>query len=98
MNTHGTSNSHGQTTSDRLVATGKANLTGINFSATSGDETITVYDNTSASGKIIFKFIFSEFGTDSKSYYVYMPHGGIRCKIGIFVDITPGGRYVTHWN
>ena len=97
MNMNGTSNVQTVTTSDAIVATGKAVLTGVNYATTSGDETITIYDNTSAAGKIIFKFIFSETGTDSKSYYTMFPAGGIQCQIGIYVDVTTGARYSVAW-
>lgn len=44
---------------------------------------IKIYDGTSASGDLVYEGNFGTEGID-----VYVPGNGIRCKTGIFLDLT----------
>ena len=88
--------SSGLQTSDGTIATGKAILAGLQI-ITNGtnDVTVIVYDNTSAAGTEVFKQTVT--GTDDSIPYT-LPDGGIRCKNGIYVDVSgTGGQYIVFY-
>jgi len=70
-------------TATGTIHTGPGVFKGINICAGADAATATVYDNTSAAGRIICK-VGAAIGLSKESY----PPGGVLCSIGIHVVIT----------
>jgi len=80
----GTNKSSGIKSADSLINTGAAILAGVQIiTDKTNDMTLTIYDNTSAAGTVVFKQIVT--GTDdSLTYWLDV---GTRCKTGIYADM-----------
>ncbi len=83
-------------TADATIATGKAILAGVHIITNgSADATLILYDNTAASGVVVFKQVVT--GADDAIPYT-LPDGGIRCSNGIYADIAgTGAEYVVFY-
>jgi len=81
--------------SNAQLVTGKAILTGINLHAAAADVVITIYDNTAASGTIIFKYTL-DISVEGLAKYVEIPD--VRADNGLWVVVTgTGANAVVHY-
>jgi len=67
---------------------GKAILVGVNLHAAAADVVITIYDNTAASGKILFKYTL-DINVVGLARYIDLPD--IRADNGLHVVVTGVG-------
>jgi hypothetical protein len=88
-----TSRSSGLKSADALIRTGPVILAGVHIiTDQTNDLTLTIYDNTAASGTEVFKQIVTG---ENDSIPYSMPDNGIYCKNGIYADVTgTGAEYI----
>lgn len=93
---HPTSKSSGDLgVSNAQLHVGKSILTGVNMHAAAADVVVTIYDNTAASGKLIFKYTL-DIDVESKAKYVPVPY--VRADNGLWVVVTgTGAEVVVHY-
>jgi len=89
-----------KTTGDIGVGTttindGVAIVAGINIVAAAADVTVTLYDNTAGSGKIVAKYIL-DIDVAGLSAYVDLPD--VRCEIGLTAVVAGvGAEVIVHY-
>ena len=81
--------SSGLLTASALVYTGRGTLNGV---LAHEGATVTIYDNTSASGKIIFQATVAE--SASSEFYGFNTH--VRCENGLYAAVS-GGNAIVHF-
>lgn len=88
--------SSGLLTADATVKTGRGILSGAQIITNGSDNvTLILYDNVSASGKVIFKQIVT--GTDNAIPY-WFSGGGVQVENGIFADVAgTGAEYIVYY-
>lgn len=77
--------------SNAQLVEGKSYLTGVNIHAAAADVVVTIYDNTSAAGKIIFKYTHD---LSLRGLAEYIKLEDIRADIGLWVVVTGTGANV----
>ena len=92
----GTNLSSGLQTADAIIKTGRSILAGVNIiTNATADVTIVIYDNTAASGTVLYKRVVT--GT-LDSVYDNLGDNGVRGKNGLYVDVTgAGAAYIVHY-
>jgi len=93
---HPTSKSSGDLgVSSAQLHLGKSVLTGVNIHAAAADVVVTIYDNTAASGKIIFKYTL-DITQEGLAKYLCLP--AVRADLGLFVVVTgAAANVIVHW-
>ena len=82
----------GRKTADALIGTGIGLISGILIETDkTNDVTVVLYDNTAASGTIVFKALVP--GTDDTRLFSF--NNPIRTTTGIYVDVTGTGAAYT---
>ncbi|MDE3022990.1 MAG: hypothetical protein KGI54_14220 [Pseudomonadota bacterium] len=81
-----TSKSSGLLTANTLLATGRNLLKGVLLPAGAGSPTITIYDNTAGSGKILFQAA----GNGSTPVVVNFTHA-VQAELGLYVVLGGTG-------
>ena len=71
---------------------GKSILCGVNINAVAADTVVTIHDNSSAAGKVIFKYTFDISADLGLSEYIELPC--VRADVGLFVVVVGAGSEV----
>jgi len=81
--------------SNATLNDGKAILSGVNLHAAAADVVITIYDNTAASGKVLFKYTLD---IDVAGLAIYLDLPDIRADNGLYVVVTgTGANAIVHY-
>ena len=91
MNTTSKSSGDLGVTAGTQVVIGKSVLTGVNIHAAAADVSVTIYDNTSAAGKILFHYTL-DITVEGLGAMVSIPD--VRSDTGLFVVTTGVGAGV----
>jgi len=77
------------------LVVGKSILTGVNIHAAAADVVVTIYDNTSAAGTILFKYTL-DLSLEGLAKYICLPD--VRADTGLWVVVTgTGANVVVHY-
>ena len=78
-----------------VIKQGKAIVAGINIVAAAADVTVTLYDNTAGSGKIVYKQILD---TSAKGLAGYESLPDVRCDVGLTAVVSGvGAEVIVHY-
>lgn len=90
-----TTKSSGRKTADATIANGAAILCGVLIETDqTNDATVIVYDNTAASGTVLFKAIVP--GAEDTRYFE-LPR--VKATTGLYADVTgTGAAYIIHYS
>jgi len=81
--------------SNAQLVIGQAVLCGVNIHAAAADVVVTIYDNTSAAGTILFKYTL-DFSVDNLATYIALPD--VKAKVGLWVVVTgAAGNVIVHY-
>jgi len=81
--------------SNAQLVVGKSILAGVVVHAAAADVVVTIYDNTAASGKLLFKYTL-DFSLNNLSAYITIPN--VRSDVGLWVVVTgAGAEVVVHY-
>lgn len=81
--------------SNAQLVVGQAILTGVNIHAAAADVVVTIYDNTAASGTILFKYTL-DLSLEGLAKYIQLPD--VKAKNGLWVVVTgTGGNVIVHY-
>ena len=89
--------SSGKTGASALIFTGACHLIGVSFTGDTGQEpTLTIYDNTSATGTAVAFLMVSD---ETHTTNIIFPDNGIFCALGLYAALSAAtGDFIVYYS